>query len=67
MPRFLKLLYIGGAALAVVALLLGAYEHLFTSRPSASLATDILLPLLMLVVIGALYLRRKRELPDGKS
>ncbi len=62
MPRFLKLIYIGGATLACIAFLLGFYEYVLAARPSASLGSDVILPLAALVIIVALYLRRKREM-----
>lgn len=62
MPRFLKLVYIGGATLASIALLIGFYEYVIARRESASFASDVFLPLTVLVVIAALYLRRKRQM-----
>lgn len=62
MPRFLKLVYIGGAVLACVAFLLGFYEYVIAGEESASFGSDVFLPLAVLVIIVALYLRRKREM-----
>ncbi|MEX0601089.1 MAG: hypothetical protein WD021_05865 [Rhodothermales bacterium] len=62
MPRYLKFVYAGGIALAVIATLLGSYEVFIAADPSASLGSDVLLPLGALAIIVALYARRKREM-----
>lgn len=62
MPRTLKFVYIGGAVLAVIAFLLGFYDYVIARSETASLGSDIFLPVAVLVIIVALYLRRKREM-----
>lgn len=62
MPRYLKIVYAGGIVLAIIAALLGSYDVFVASDPSASLGSDVLLPLGALIIIAALYARRKREM-----
>lgn len=61
----LKILYVGAALLAVVALLLGSYDYFFEREGKGNLLVDVILPLGMLVVVVLLYRRRKRELEAG--
>lgn len=58
----LRFLYIGGAILASIALVLGTYDYIVVADESRSFISDIILPLGALVVIVFLYRRRKADL-----
>lgn len=61
----LKVLYVGAAVLAAVALTLGSYDYFSGAQGERNLLVDILLPLGMLIVVLLLYRRRKAELESG--
>lgn len=63
----LKALYVGASTLAVIALLLGIYDHFVHVDEQGSVLVDLVLPLGMLVVILLLYRRRKSELEGMES
>lgn len=62
MPRFLKIIYLGAAGLAVIAFLLGFYDYVIAANEEATFGGDVFLPLAVLAVILALYFRRKRDM-----
>lgn len=65
MTTSLKVLYIGGAALALVALFIGSYGYFVTAADSRNLVYDVLVPLGAFVVIVLLYRRRQADLQGG--
>jgi hypothetical protein len=65
MTTGLKVLYIGGAVLAAVALLGGSYDYFVVAREGRSLVGDVIVPLGAFVVILVLYRRRKADLEQG--
>lgn len=65
MTTGLKVLYIGGAVLAAVALIWGSYDYFVAARPGRSLIGDVIVPLGAFVVILFLYRRRKADLEQG--
>ena len=67
MTTGLKILYLGGAVLAAVALVWGSYDYFVGARESRSLLGDVIVPLGALVVILFLYRRRKADLEQGSS
>lgn len=67
MPRYLKIIYLGAAGLAVVAFGLGLYEYVIISEQDAHFGSDVFLPLVVLVVVVALYSRRKREMESRST
>lgn len=66
MPRYLKVIYLGAAALAILAFVLGLYEYVIIGAQDAHLASDVFLPVAVLVIVVALYSRRKKEM-ESKS
>ncbi|GEM_PF-3876834 len=62
MPVVLKIIYLGAAALALVAFAVGMYEYVIANDPDSHFGSHVFLPFAALVVIVALYGRRKREL-----
>ncbi len=65
MTTGLRILYVGAAVLAVVALLLGSYDYFVTAGESRSLLSDVLVPLGAFIVIVFLYRRRMADLEGG--
>ena len=62
MTTGLKILYIGAAALALVAILIGSYAYFVAADESRSLVSDVLVPLGAFIVIVILYRRRMADL-----
>lgn len=65
MTTGLKVLYIGGAVLAAVALLWGSYDFFVVEREGRSLVGDVIVPFGAFVVILFLYRRRRADLEQG--
>ena len=66
MPRILKVIYLGAATLALIAFGLGIYEYVIAGEQDAQFGSDVFLPFAVLVVIVALYSRRKREIESRR-
>lgn len=62
MTTGLRVLYIGGAILAAMAILLGSYDYFVVAAEGSSLIADVLVPLGAFIVIVFLYSRRKADL-----
>ncbi len=67
MTTGLRILYIGGAILAVCAVLLGSYDYFIVGGENRSLVSDVLVPLGAFIVIVFLYGRRKAGLEGDNS
>ncbi len=67
MPRYLKVIYLGAAALAILAFGLGLYEYVIIGDQDAHLGSDVFLPVAVLVIVVALYSRRKREMESRST
>ena len=67
MPRILKAVYIGAAALAVVAFAMGLFDYAIAGEQDAHFGTHVFLPVVVLVVIVALYSRRKKDFDARRS
>lgn len=62
MPRVLKIIYLGAAALAVVAFGLGFFDYVIAGEADAHFGSDVFLPVVIFIIIIALYTRRKKEM-----
>lgn len=67
MPRYLKVIYLGAAALAILAFVLGLYENVIIGAQDAHFGSDVLLPVAVLIIVIALYRRRKRDMESRSS
>lgn len=61
MPRILQIVYVGAAALALVAFGMGLFDYAIAGEPDAHFGSHVFLPVVVLVVIVALYIRRKKD------
>ena len=64
MPRALKFIYMGVAALAAAAFVVGLFDLLTGGNESSELGRDVLLPLAIFGIVILLYRRRKREMEE---
>lgn len=67
MPGFLKAIYLGAAGLAAIAFVLGLYEYVFVGTQKADFGSDVFLPFAVLLIVVALYVRRKKEIESRRS